>query len=172
MVRTLRAFAWLRWRTFVNSLERTGSRDMLERFSLAIERLGPVMAGIMLIPSGVALASLGAASGYALAQGDLQSLLARAPRYALLIVPLLAVLGPMLLPAADRTNPVRMLLLPISRNTLYVAQTAAALGDLWVLLMLPLVVSVPLGMFAGGAAVAALVSALAGVLLVLDVLAI
>ena len=70
MLQTLRAFAWLRWRTFVNSLERTGSRDMLERFSVAIERLGPVLAGIMLIPSALALAVIGAASGYALAQAD------------------------------------------------------------------------------------------------------
>ena len=37
MLTTMRAFAWLRWRMFINSLERTGSRDMLERFSLAIE---------------------------------------------------------------------------------------------------------------------------------------
>ena len=37
MLRILRAFAWLRWRMLINSLERTGARDMLERFSIAIE---------------------------------------------------------------------------------------------------------------------------------------
>ena len=172
MLTTLRAFAWLRWRTFVNSLERTGSRDMLERFSVAIERLGPVLAGIMLIPSGLALAVLGAASGYALAQADQHTVLASAPRYILIVVPALAVVGPLLLPAADRTNPVRMLLLPISRTTLFLAQSAAALGDIWVLLMLPLVVCIPVGMAAGGAVAGALIAAVAGVLLVVTVLAI
>ena len=172
MLTTLRAFAWLRWRTFINSLERTGSRDMLERFSVAIEQLGPVLAGIMLIPSGLALAVLGAASGYALAQADQHTVLASAPRYILIVVPALAVVGPLLLPAADRTNPVRMLLLPISRTTLFLAQSAAALGDIWVLLMLPLVVCIPVGMAAGGAVAGALIAAVAGVLLVVTVLAI
>ena len=145
---------------------------MLERFSVAIERLGPVLAGIMLIPSGLALGVLGAASGYALAQADQHTLLASAPRYILIVVPVLAVVGPLLLPAADRTNPVRMLLLPISRTTLFVAQSAAALGDIWVLLMLPLVVCIPVGMAAGGAVAGALIAAVAGVLLVVTVLAI
>src|SRR4051794_40416351 len=172
MLPTLRAFAWLRWRTFVNSLERTGSRDMLERFSVAVERLGPVLAGIMLIPSALALAVIGAASGYALAQAEPDSVLARAPRYILMFVPPLALFGPLLLPAADRTNPVRMLLLPISRRTLYVAQSAAALGDVWVLLMLPLVTCIPLGMAVGGAPGAAVIAAFASVLLVLIVVAI
>jgi len=33
----LRAFVWMRWRVLMNSLERTGARDRLERFSVAIE---------------------------------------------------------------------------------------------------------------------------------------
>ncbi|MEN3340053.1 MAG: hypothetical protein V7647_3729 [Acidobacteriota bacterium] len=172
MIDTLRAFAWLRWRVFINSLERTGSRDMLERFSLAIEKLGPVLAALMLVPSAIMLASLGAASGYALGRGDLASLLARAPRYALAAVPLLCLLGPLILPAGDRTNPVRMLLLPISRSTLWVAESAAAVADPWVLLMIPLVGAIPLGMAAAGAPAAAALAALAGVLLLLIVVAI
>lgn len=171
MYATLRAFAWLRWRMFINSLEQTGSRDMLERFSLAIQKLGPILAGVLLIPSGLILASLGAASGYALAQGDLHSIVARAPRYVLMAVPLLSLVGPLLLPSGDRTNAVRMLLLPISRTTLYVAQSAAALCDVWILLMLPLVAAVPLGLAAGGAPGAALIAAAAGAVLVLIVVA-
>jgi hypothetical protein len=31
MLRTFRAFLWLRWRTLVNSLERTGAREALLR---------------------------------------------------------------------------------------------------------------------------------------------
>ena len=35
MLRILRAFAWMRWRVLINSLERNSSRDTLERLSLA-----------------------------------------------------------------------------------------------------------------------------------------
>jgi hypothetical protein len=172
MFTTLRAFAWLRFRMFVNSLERTGSRDMLERFSLAAERLGPILAGVLLIPSALALAALGAASGYAIANGETSSVLAQTPRFLLIVVPLLSVAGSLMLPAGDRSNPVRLLLLPISRGTLYVAQSAAALGDVWILLMLPLVGSLPLGLAAGGAPVAALFAFAAAVVLVLTVIGI
>src|SRR5205085_9287024 len=56
MLRILKAFAWLRWRMLVNALERTGSRDALERFSIAIEKLGPILAGILMIPSALGIA--------------------------------------------------------------------------------------------------------------------
>ncbi len=59
MLRTLRAFAWMRWRVLLNSLERTGARDRLERFSLAIDQLGPIIATILLVPSALGLAGLG-----------------------------------------------------------------------------------------------------------------
>ena len=167
--RTLRAFAWLRWRVFVNSLERTGSRDALERFSLAIEKLGPIMAAVLMVPSLLAVGVLGAAAGYLIASGDGDGLVVSLLRFGLLAVPALCVVGPLLLPAADRTNPVRMLLLPIPRHTLYVAQAASALTDPWTLLVLPLVVAVPAGLAAGGAAGAALLTLAAGVALLLFV---
>ena len=57
MLRILRAFAWLRWRVLLNSLERRGSRDALERFSLAVEQLAPIIAGVVLmVPSALGLA--------------------------------------------------------------------------------------------------------------------
>ncbi len=77
----------------------------------------------------------------------------------------------MLLPAADRSNPVRLLLLPISRRTLYVAQSASAFGDIWVVWMLALVGFVPLGLAAGGAPAAAFFALVGGVLLVAVVVA-
>ncbi|MEO8522161.1 MAG: hypothetical protein ABI603_12405 [Acidobacteriota bacterium] len=179
MIRMLRAFAWLRWRMFVNSLERTGSRDLLERFSIAADTLKPIMAGVLLVPSGLALASIGAASGYALAHGGATALFGQAPRYLLMAslveqaprallmaFPLASVVGPLLLPATDRINPVRILLLPIGRATLYTAQAAAALGDIWIVLLLPLVAGVPLGLVAGGAPGMALSASAAGVLMV------
>ena len=172
MFRTLRAFAWLRWRMLINSLENTTARDTVERFSIAIEKLGPIMAAVLMVPSALILAAAAVASGFALARGDQHSVLFEAARYLLFIVPIVSIFGPLLLPAADRTNPVRLLLLPIPRSTLYVAQSSSAFGDVWVLLMLPIVLFVPLGLLAGAAFVAALVALVAGLILVLVIVGI
>jgi hypothetical protein len=172
MLRILRAFAWLRWRMLLNSLERTGARDTIERFSLAIEKLGPIMAAVLMIPSGLLLAAAGAAGGYALARGEERPLFFEVARYLLLAVPVFSIVGPLLMPAADRTNPVRLLLLPISARTLYVAQASAAFGDIWILIMLPLVLFVPIGLIAGGGFAAALVAMAGGLLLVLAMIGI
>jgi len=171
MIRTLHAFAWLRWRMLMNSLEKTGARDTLERFSLAVEKLGPIIAGILMIPSAIALAGLAAAAGYAISGGE-PSLLFETCRYLLLTVPVLTIVGPLLLPAADRNNPIRMLLLPISRRTLYVAQAGSAFTDPWILLMLPIVVFLPLGLLAGGGLAAALAALSGGALLVVVIIGI
>jgi hypothetical protein len=169
MLRTLRAFAWMRWRMFINSLEHTGARDKLERFSVAIEKIGPIMAAVLMIPSALVLAAAAVASGFALARGNQHSLFFEAARYILLVIPVVSIFGPLLLPAADRTNPVRLLLLPIARSTLYVAQSSSTFGDVWVLLMLPIVLFLPVGLLAGAAFVAAVLSLAGGVLLVLVV---
>jgi len=168
MVRILRAFAWLRWRMLINSLEKTGARDRLERFSIAMERLGPIMAGIIMIPSTIVLAIVASAGGYGLGHGDQPAMFFEAVRYILFFGPIASIVGPLFLPAADRTNPVRLLLLPIPRHTLYAAQAATALGDVWTILTLPIVLCVPLGLAASGAIASAIV-ALAGGLLLLAV---
>ena len=125
------------------------------------------MAAVLMIPSALLLAAAAAASGFALSRGEQHSLFFQAARYLLLTVPILSIFGPLLLPAADRTNPVRLLLLPIPRSTLYVAQSSSAFGDVWVLLMLPIVLFLPIGLLAGGAFGAAVLSLAGGVLLVL-----
>jgi hypothetical protein len=167
MLRILRAFAWLRWRMLLNSLEQTGARDTLERFSLAIEKLGPILLGVLMIPSALVLAVGAVTTGYALARGDERPFLLHAARLLLAAVPIFSVVGTLFMPAGDRTNPVRLLLLPISRRTLYVAQASSALGDVWIVLTLPLVLFLPVGLLAGGAVSAALVSFAGGALLLL-----
>jgi hypothetical protein len=166
MWRTLRAFAWVRWRMLINSLERTGARDTLERFSLAMEKLGPIMAAVLMVPSGLFLSALAAAAGFALARGEDRSAFSTGIRILLIAVPIFSIIGPLLMPAADRSNPVRLLLLPISRRTLYVAQSASAFGDVWVVLMLPVMLFLPLGLAAGGAPAAALFALICGAILV------
>ena len=63
MWRTLRAFAWLRWRMLINSMEQTGTRDTLERFSVAIEKILPIMTAILIVPSALGLSALGGGRG-------------------------------------------------------------------------------------------------------------
>ena len=164
-VRILKAFAWLRWRVVMNSLERSGARDTVERLSLAIDQLAPIMAAVLMVPSAIALAGAGAYGGWALATGNPRPLPFEALRFLMLAACVMTIVGPLLLPAAERTNAVRLLLLPISRRLLYAAQAATTLADPWVLLVVPVVVAVPAGLLAGGAPVSALIAAAAGVLL-------
>jgi hypothetical protein len=165
MLITFRAFAWLRWRLLVNSFERTGSRDTLERLSLAMEKLGPLVAGLFLIPSALALGAAGIFAGHALATQPPPPGVFQVGRFVLLVLFGMAIFGPIILPSADRTNPVRLLLLPIPRRTLYFSQAAGAFGDPWLLLGLPLLAGVPMGLAAGGAITAAAVAAIGGGLL-------
>jgi len=166
MLRTLRAFAWLRSRVLINSLERRGSRDTLERVSIAVEQLAPILLLLVLIPSCLALCAAGAYEGWTLGRGDQGSRVLEVIRYLLLSSLVLCVVGPLVMPAAERTSAVRLLLLPIGRGMLYAAQCISTFADLWILFPLALVTGVPLGMAAAGAIPGALVAAAAGALLI------
>jgi len=161
VIRIIRAFAWLRWRVLVNSLERTGARDAVERLSIAVENLGPMIALVLLIPSTLGMGVLAAAAGFGLATGA-WTVPFEVLRYLLLAALVFAVLGPIVLPSRDAGNPVRFLLLPVPRALLYVAHLAAAIADPWVLLAAAALIGVPVGLAIGGRLVAALVSLLAG----------
>jgi hypothetical protein len=166
MLSILRAFAWMRWRVFVNSLERTGTRDTVERFSLAIEKIGPIIAFALFFPSALGLAGLAGYAGYDLATSDADSLGFTILTYLLLLASVLCVLGPILLPSAEQTNAVRLLLLPIPRRVLYLAQAAGTISDPWILLVVPVIAALTIGLAAGGALSAALVALAAGLLLI------
>jgi hypothetical protein len=166
MWRTLRAFAWMRWRVLMNSLERTGARDTVERLSLAIEQIGPIIAFTLLVPSAVGLAGLGAYAGYWLPGTD-RVVVFDALRVLLLISSGFCVVGPLIMPSMERTNAVRLLLLPIHRRTLYIAYAASAFGEPWVLLATAAMAGVSAGLLFAGAVVAAAVTFVAGTLLVL-----
>ena len=171
MLRILRAFAWMRWRVLVNSLERTGARDTLQRLSLAVEQLGPLLAAALFIPSALGLAALSGYTGYALGSspaGD--GVMFELLRYLLLAAVGLSVVGPIMLPATERTNAVRLLLLPIPHSVLYAAQAATAITDPWNLLVVPVVAAFPIGLALAGAPGPALIAFLAGVLLLVILL--
>ena len=131
MLRTLRAFAWMRWRVLLNSLERTGARDRLERFSLAIDQLGPIIATILLVPSALGLAGLSAYAGYWVASG-VPAMTFQTLRILLMLACGFAIVAPLLMPSLEPTAMVRLLLLPIRQGTLYAAQAGGALSEPWI----------------------------------------
>jgi hypothetical protein len=167
--RIFRAFLWMRWRIFVNSLERTGARDALERFSVAIDKLGPIMAMILLIPSSIGLFVLGLTAGFGIATGA-WLLPMELVRFFLLLGLAMSIAGPIVLPTRDTGNVVRLLLLPIPRAALYVSQVTAALADPWIALMVPVLVAVPIGLAIGLQFVTALIALVAGLVFLLFVL--
>jgi len=164
MLRTLRAFAWMRWRVLMNSIERTGTRDTLERLSLAVEQIGPLIALGLLLPSAAILAALGGYAGYVL-PGAERPLAFNALRILLGVATAFCIVGPILLPTMERTSAVRLLLLPIPPRVLYVAQASGALSDPWLLLALPPLLGIPIGLALHGAFAGAVVGILAGLLL-------
>jgi hypothetical protein len=164
--RILRAFAWMRWRVLMNSLDRTGGRDALERLSLAVEQIGPFIAFGLLVPSAVILAILAGFAGYWLPTND-RVLTFDALRMLLLAACGFSIAGPLLMPSMERTSGVRLLLLPIPRRTLYAAQATTALTDPWILLAIPILLALPLGLAAAGAVASAALAMAAGVALLL-----
>jgi hypothetical protein len=166
VLRILRAFAWLRWRVLLNSLERTGSRDLVERFSLGIEQLSPIVMAVVMIPTALALAGAAALAGWTAARGDTTGGPLGLVRVVLLIAVVFALVGPLLLPSGGRPGAVRLLLLPIPRGVLYVAQTLSTLADPWILLVTTIVIVFPAGLAAGGAAAGAVVAVAGGLLFI------
>jgi hypothetical protein len=168
MRRTLQAFIWLHWRVFINSLERTSARDTLQRFSLATEKIGPIIKIALLIPSAFGLFLLGMAGGFGLGQSSWPWILLPAlVRYFLLFATFFTIFGPIVLSSRDTGNVIRFLLLPIERLALYIAQTAGAFADPWIMLTLPVLVGVPLGALVGGHPLIAALTLAGGVALML-----
>ena len=169
MIRILRAFAWMRWRVLLNSLERTGvarharapvdgrradrpDHGAPDPGACPARALGAQRDRGLRCRVGVGYGCHVSGAAVRRARGHA----ARRDRSA----------GH---PGVERANPVRLLLLPIPRAVLYVAQAAGALTDPWTLILLPPAVFLPLGLLAGGAPLTSAVALLAGLLLVLVV---
>ena len=145
----------------MNSFERTGARDTLDRLSIAVENIGPIIAVLLLVPSAIGMAALGGAAGFGLATGAWQ-IPFEVLRYLLLAALAFAIVGPIALPSRDAGNPVRYLLLPVRRELLYAAHLVGTCADPWILLSAPAVVGVAGGVLVGGHPLAALVALAAG----------
>lgn len=165
MLRLFKAFAWMRWRLLMNSIERTGARDVVERLSLAVEHLGSIVAFALLIPSAIGLAGMAIFAGYSLATGGAHPITLTVLAVLLTSATLLSVVGPIMLAGPDRTNVVRLLLLPIPRSALYLTHVTGTLTEPWILLTWPVLLALPLGLLFGGAPIAAVVALMAGLML-------
>jgi hypothetical protein len=169
MLHIFRAFLWMRWRVLANTLERTGARDALDRLSLATEKLAPLIAIGLLVPSAIGLFVLGLIAGFGVATGS-WAIPFQIVRFFLLGGTILTLLGPIILPARDAASAVRLLLLPISRVALYLSQLVGSLADPWILLMVPVLVAVPIGLAIGLQFLTAIAALAAGVLFLLFVI--
>lgn len=164
MGRVLRAFVWLRWRVLINSLERSGGRDRLERLSLAVEQLAPAVLLLVMLPSAAVLAGAGAYAGWHAAIGTRSAVAEGAIRVGLLAGFVMALGGPVVLPTGHRPNPIRLLLLPIPRWLLYAGGVLSSAADPWMLLVGSLLAGVTAGFVLGGTPASAAAAAAAGLL--------
>ena len=170
MRQILLAFLWMRWRVLVNSLERTSARDTLERFSVATDKLGPIIALVLLIPSSLALLMLGLVAGFGVGTGD-WPIAMELIRYVLLLSLGLTLIGPLILPTRDTSSVIRLLLLPIPRAMLFLGQMFGAISDPWIILTVPLLLGLAIGLAIGLKFVAALIALVAGAVFVLFLVA-
>jgi len=134
-MRFLRAWAWLRWRVRINAIERGGRADTIQRFTRATEVVGPVLIGLMLVPTALVAAGLGLATGYGLASGATWvEPLVHVLRIALVAVLLLTIVGPVALPSGRGLSSLpRLLLLPVPRSALFAGEIVGGLAEPWLL---------------------------------------
>lgn len=163
-LRLLRSLGWLRWHIVLNTLTKSGARDLLERFSRTAESVLPLAILVMLLPVAVVLFALGGWTGRGLAEDPA---LAAWPfqfvRWALLIMFFIATLSPVILSAGQQAaGMIRLLLLPIPARVLYLAHAAGAAADPWVFLSIPLLIGMCVGTASTGQVAPALVIGVAG----------
>ncbi|MBI2221296.1 MAG: hypothetical protein HYU53_08815 [Acidobacteria bacterium] len=173
-LRILRALAWLRWRVLINTITRSGARDIIERVSRTAESLLPIAIAVLLTPAAVGLAVFGVWTGWSLTGDPLQSAFPlQVMRWTLAVALLLTLMGPILLSTgAQAAGLIRLMLLPIPARTLYFAHTVSGLSDPWVFLSVPLLAGVAVGGAVRGTALPALAALAAGVAFLLLLLGI
>ena len=172
MIRSLRAFIWLRWRLLANSLRGGRRRDTLEQISRSLQLFTPIILGVMSLGIVVATSILAFVGGRSAANALMEPPLAVfIIRVALAVMVFVLVIFAVVVPSqATLTRYTRLLLLPISRRVLHVVEVAASLADPWLLYMVPVLIAVAIGMAVGGRPVAA-AAAFAGGLALIAVLA-
>jgi hypothetical protein len=151
-MRTLRAFAWLRFRLLANSLRGSERRDTLERVSRTLTLMLPIAVAALSIGSMLALSILGFIGGRLMASGSIEP-----TRIMMIVRPLLAVITAVVFIFAVSSpgqsamaRYTRLLLLPISRGALHRLEFASSIADPWIVLLVPGLVSFAVGFASGG----------------------
>ena len=171
MIGLVRAFAWLRWRLFLNAFK-SGRKDSLERISRAGAAIVPVILGVAMIPGMIGAAGAGLWAGWALAsQPDMRSPILLAIRLVLASQMVVVVLAPMIrMIKGPDTGFARLLLLPVPTRLLFLIDFLAGLADPWVLLPLSGLLFLPAGFFLAGRWAASAAALAAGALFLVTVL--
>lgn len=155
MIRHVRAFFWLRWRTEMNRLTRSHGRDTLEQISRAVQSILPIVTLAMALPSILILAIAGFVGGRAMARSGTAELfdgiVPFVVRLVLLLVLVAIPLAPIVRSGRDRDSGLtRLLLLPMRRGALHLSELVAGFSDFWLGMCVPPVLTLPLGLAAGG----------------------
>ena len=172
MARFLRAFLWLRWRVFMNGLERTGRRDRLQRLSAAVESLAPIILFAVIVPGALAFGVVGFVAGLLAGRdGGSAAVFPLLLRFGVLAVLVLSALTPLLSSAGRKPEDLlRLLLLPIPRSVLFVSELFAGLSEPWIAISVPMFLTVPVGVLFAGRPGAALIALAAGLAMVATLL--
>jgi len=169
MMRSLRAFVWLRWRLIVNGVRGGKRRDTLEQVSRTLQALSPILLGALSVGSIIGATIIGFYAGRAVAHGTMLPTVGFFLLRALLgILLFMSVVITAFAPTQTQmTSYTRLLLLPIARSTLHLLEVAANLADPWIAVLVPLLCAFALGLAAGGRADVGGVAAVAAVSMVL-----
>lgn len=167
MIRFFRAFLWLRWRLFINTLK--GGSDTVTRLARWGQTVVAVVVPLLFVPAALGLGVAAVFAGKHLGTPGTESDFAVIPaRIALGIITLIVSLAPLVRSIhGSTTGRSRFLLLPIPRSALHLCETASSLSDPWLFLMLPPLLLLPVGWFVWGSATASLVVLAAGLILLL-----
>ncbi len=167
MIRFFRAFLWLRWRVFINTLK--GGSDTVTRVARWGQTVVVVVVPLLFVPAALGLGVAAVFAGKHLGTPGTESDFAVIPaRIALGIITLIVSLAPLVRSIhGSTTGRSRFLLLPIPRSALHLCETASSLSDPWLFLMLPPLLLLPVGWFVWGSATASLVVLAAGLILLL-----
>ena len=170
MLRTIRAFLWMRWRVSRNAFK-TRQRDSLEQISRALGALAPIFLLLMLVPTVLALSGGGLFLGWKMGQAGTamiwESVAFLGLRVGLALGTLTVLIAPMVRSSRGTgSETTRLLLLPIRRGVLHASEVVAALSDPWLGVMFPALILFPLGIVIGGSILGGALSLVAALLFV------
>jgi len=170
MLRTIRAFLWMRWRVSRNAFK-SRQRDSLEQISRALGALAPFFLLLMLVPTVMGLAAGGLFLGVKIGQAGTvmiyNSLAFLFVRIGLLTATIIVLIAPMVRSSRGTGSEMtRLLLLPIRRWMLHASEVTGALSDPWLAVLVPALILFPIGIVAGGSVVGGAISLVGAVLFV------